>query len=120
MGTLRIHSHNLATNDTLESHLMLQLIFPLNNMAHIKAYFLSEMFWSWIGFTQNVATELIYVTILVYAATKLEILQVKFRSFVQDDFELCSSNDKVQEKTDLLKNLIREHQSVILLVVFFS
>lgn len=89
-------------------------------MAHLNFYLLSEMFWSWIGFTQNVATVLIYVTSLVYAVTKLEILQVKFRCFVEDDFELCSSNDKIQEKTDMLKNLIREHQSIILLVVFYS
>lgn len=120
MGTLKIHYHNLANNDTVESHLMLQLIFPLNHMAHIKYYFATQMFWSWIGFTQNVATELIYVTVLVYAAMKLELLQVKFRSFVQDDLELSSSNEKLQEKTDLLKNLIREHQSIILLVIFCS
>ncbi|XP_066154580.1 odorant receptor Or2-like [Euwallacea fornicatus] len=53
---------------------------------------------------------------MVYASTQLQMLQIRFRYFVEEDF----NERNVQEKIDILKELIREHQYIINFIKFLN
>lgn len=115
-GTLNIKNHNQANNDTLESHMTLQVLLPLNRVNHLEWFFSTQLFWAWNAFTCNLSSLLIYVNILVYSVVQLEMLQIKFRNFVEPNFSLDAVTIEVHSKGAILKQLIREHQHIIRLV----
>lgn len=117
-GTLNMKNHNQANNDTLESHMTLQVLLPLNRMNHLEWFFSTQLFWAWNAFTCNLSSLLIYVNILVYSVVQLEMLQIKFRNFVEPNFSLDALTIEIQYKGAMLKKLIREHQHIIRLVDF--
>ncbi|XP_050300121.1 putative odorant receptor 92a [Anthonomus grandis grandis] len=107
--------HNKLYNETLEPHVMYQTIIPLNKLNHVYWLFFTQALWSWVGFVFNSLTHLAFVVLLVYAAAQLERLQIKFRDFIEHDFDDDEGDRelKVKEKITILKTLIREHQYII-------
>ncbi|XP_066257512.1 odorant receptor 67c-like [Euwallacea similis] len=103
-------------NETIESHIMYQTLIPLNKLDHVKTLFLTQIVWSWSGGTCNTMTHGVYITLLVYASTQLQMLQIRFKHCVEEDFD----GSNMQEKIDFLKDLIKEHQHIINFIKFLN
>lgn len=93
---------------------MYQTIFPLDKTNHVCWLFSTQILWAWVGLIFNLVTQLIFVTILLYAASQLEIMQVRFRNFIEQDFDLMASEEKVTQKVQKLKGLIHDLQYVVM------
>lgn len=113
VGMLELKQYNEAHNKTMESHFMYQILFPLNKLDNLYLTFVAQVFCAWVGITYNVITHLIFVVLLVYAATQLQVLKIRFRNYVEADFNAHADLEGIDEKIIVLKNLIVEHQSTI-------
>ncbi|XP_066257514.1 odorant receptor 43a-like [Euwallacea similis] len=120
LATLKIRQYNSINNASLESHLMYQAIFPLNRINHLNWLFLSEILWGWTGLTYASVTHLIYITILVYAATQLQILQIRFRNLMGSEEELSPTQGEVLEGARKLREHIITHKIIIRFLVQFN
>ncbi|KAL1509552.1 hypothetical protein ABEB36_004266 [Hypothenemus hampei] len=113
IGTLHIKTHNALTNDTVEPHLMYPLILPFNKTQHLHWHFSMQLLCAWNGVLYYLLTELIFIVILVYAAGQLQILQVRFRNFLEPNFSIDATDEEIRAKIFVLKGLVREHQNTI-------
>lgn len=96
---------------------MYQTIFPLHRNNHIYWLLTTEVFWSFVGISSNIVTQLIFVTILLHAASRLEVLQVQFKHFIKPGFQINASDEDMRAKVVELKSIIREHQHNIRYIV---
>lgn len=92
---------------------MYQVLLPLDKINHIHWFFSTQVIWAWIGYIFSVVTQIIYFTILCYAAVHLQILQIRFKNFVEPNFNFSASVEALEKKTEVLKGLIHEHQQII-------
>ncbi|KAH1027629.1 hypothetical protein HUJ05_001105 [Dendroctonus ponderosae] len=112
--------HNAIFNDSIESHVMYQTIFPLDRTNHVYWLLTTQVLWAWVGLIFNLVTQLIFVTILLYAASQLEIMQVRFRNLIEQDFDIMAGEEKVAEKVKELKGLIHDLQYVVTFIKNFN
>lgn len=100
-------------NGTIEAHYMYQVLLPLDKIKHMYWFFSTQVLWAWIGYIFSVVTQIIYFTVLCYAAVHLQILQIRFKNFVEPNFGFSASVEAMEKKTEILKKLIQEHQQLI-------
>ncbi|KAH1027630.1 hypothetical protein HUJ05_001106 [Dendroctonus ponderosae] len=117
---LQDRKHNKLFNDTVETHGMYQTIFPLHRNNHIYWLFATEVFWSYLGITANIVTQLICVIILLHAASRLEVLQVRFKHLIMPDFQIKASDEDMKAKVTELKSIIRKYQLTIRFINEFN
>ncbi|ERL93969.1 odorant receptor Or2 isoform X1 [Dendroctonus ponderosae] len=107
---LKTVEHNKAFNDTLEAHAMYQTILPLNKLDNLPLLFTLQAYLAIIGFVYNCLTHLMFATLLVYAATQIQILQIRSKNFIGAD-QLSGSD--MRDKLLVLKEISQDHQYII-------
>nr|QXE93258.1 odorant receptor 32 [Eucryptorrhynchus brandti] len=114
---IAIVQYNIEHNATVEPHVMYQIFLPFNKVNHMTWLFTIEAFLAWVGATYNTATHLIFLTLLVYAASQLQVLQIKLKNYDGLDFSSEASQEEIDERIVVLKGLIRDHQQMIGFVI---
>ncbi|CAG9764171.1 unnamed protein product [Ceutorhynchus assimilis] len=111
---VELKHQNLIHNQTIEPIFMYLTIFPKDKLSNLYLTFSLQTLWAWLGVNFNTMTHLLFLTLLTYSASQLEILQVKLRNFIgPDDFIADVSDAQYNEKISILKNLIDEHKYII-------
>lgn len=92
---------------------MYETIIPLNKLEHVTSLFALETFLAWIATPYNCGTHLIFVVLLMFSASQLEILQIRLQYYVEEDFPEEPTEEQINEKVVLLKSFIRDHNYII-------
>lgn len=92
---------------------MYQTLLPLNKLDHVPLFFASQAFWAWSGVTFNIMTQGVFVTLLIYSASQLEMLQIRMRNFVGNVQTEILEPEEINEKIVILKELIQDHIHII-------
>lgn len=92
---------------------MYQTLFPLNKLDNIPLFFASQAFWAWSGNTFNIMTQGVFATLLIYAASQLEMLQIRMRNFVGNVQTEILEPEEINQKIVILKVLIQDHIHII-------
>ncbi|XP_066154581.1 uncharacterized protein [Euwallacea fornicatus] len=120
VATLKIKRYNVMNNASLESHFMYQTVFPLNRINHLNWLFSTEILWGWIGLLYSSITQLIFITILAYAAIQLQILQVHFRDLMGSTVELFPAHAEVLQGALKLREHMVTHKIIIRFINQFN
>ncbi|CAH1129987.1 unnamed protein product [Ceutorhynchus assimilis] len=120
VGVLQIKEHNKKFNTSLEPHSMYQTIIPLNKLEHVTFFFALEAFLAWVGVTYNCTTHMVFVVLLMFSASQLEMLQIRLRYYVEEDFPETPTEEQINEKIVLLKSFIRDHIYIIRFVQHYN
>lgn len=107
---LKTLKHNRAFNESVEAHAMYQTILPLSKLNNLPLFFTWQAYLAIIGFLYNCLTHLMFATLLVYAATQIEILQIRSKNFIGT--EQLSDSD-MKDKLVVLKEIAQDHQYII-------
>ncbi|CAG9764174.1 unnamed protein product [Ceutorhynchus assimilis] len=108
---VELKHQNLISNQTIEPNFMYLTFFPRDKLGNLYLTFSLQTIWSWAGFNFNGMTHMVFLTLVSYSASQLEMLQVKLKNFIgPGDF---IADAKYNETISVLKNLIDEHKYII-------
>ncbi|CAH1125930.1 unnamed protein product [Ceutorhynchus assimilis] len=111
---VELKHQNLINNQTIEPNFMYLTLFPRDRLSNLYITFGLQAIWSWVGYNFGTMTHVVFLTLLTYSASQLEILQVKLKNFIgPDDFIADVSDAQYNEKISVLKNLIEDHKYII-------
>ncbi|ERL93972.1 odorant receptor 47b [Dendroctonus ponderosae] len=112
--------YSKANNITIEPHVMYQSLFPFSKLDNLYWWLASQALWWWVGLTYNTMTHAVFAILLIYAATQLEILQIRLRNCIEPEFSETPSQMLIKEKVLLLRKLTQDHKYVIDYVKHFN
>lgn len=100
-------------NISVEPHGMYQSLFPFGKMEYVYWWLASQTLWWWVGLTFNTMTHVVFSILLIYAATQLELLQIRLRNCIEPDFSETPSKMLIKEKVLMLRQLTQDHKYII-------
>ncbi|KAF7276934.1 hypothetical protein GWI33_009639 [Rhynchophorus ferrugineus] len=106
-GDQALIDYNRIHNTTIDSPYWYQFYFPAMKLDHlVTVYFLNFIF-CFFGSLTNIVAHSIIATLMIFAATQLQILNIQLKKFIKD------KNDYLADKTNELKRYVKHHQDLI-------
>ncbi|KAF7276933.1 hypothetical protein GWI33_009638 [Rhynchophorus ferrugineus] len=106
-GDQNLIEYNRIHNTTIDSPYWYQIWFPATKLDHlIIIYGLNGLFCVSASLS-NIVAHSIIATLMIFAATQLQILNIKLKKFIKD------IDDNLNHKTVELKRYVKQHQDLI-------
>ncbi|XP_076270448.1 odorant receptor 10-like isoform X1 [Rhynchophorus ferrugineus] len=106
-GDQALIEYNRIHNTSIDSPYWYQIWFPATKLDHlIIIYGLNGLFCIYASLS-NIVAHSIIATLMIFAATQLQILNIKLKKFIKD------VDDNLDHKTIELKRYVKQHQDLI-------